>query len=135
MTDDPKPTEVWGLYDANGKLRETTYIDDLANWWAHEVIPDNDGWTIRRVRVEPGDGWRPMSEAPKDGTRVLLWVVHPSARYSKDAIGDGYAAPVIAYWTDHNSGGWVWHGVGGEFTAWQPLPAPPVSVEPGTEVA
>lgn len=69
--------------------------------------------------------WLPIESAPKDGTRVLLWVEHSNAKYSRDPIGEGWAAAHVAYWTDFNTGGWVWHGLCGAPTLWQPLPASP----------
>lgn len=71
-----------------------------------------------------------MEEAPRDGTPVLLWMVHENAQWSADPVRDGWETPVVAYWTDFNTGGWVWHGLCGAPVAWQlaplrPLPSPP----------
>jgi len=65
--------------------------------------------------------WRPIAEAPKDGTEILTWV-------------GGVAEPFkyICRWSDSYS----IHGLGGnwtdglcnmgiEVTQWMPLPAPP----------
>lgn len=72
--------------------------------------------------------WQTMESAPKDvGTQILLWMVHPSARYSPDPVGEGWAAVVTAEWTDHHNGGWTWHGLCGRPTHWMPLPAPPTA--------
>lgn len=69
--------------------------------------------------------WQPIETAPKDGTRVLIWFVHENAKFSKDPIGEGWAAAHEAQWIDHNGGGWTWHGLCGVATLWQPLPSPP----------
>lgn len=69
--------------------------------------------------------WRDIETAPKDGTRIIAWCVHENAKYAKDPIAEGWEAAVIAYWTDFNHGGWVWHGHAGTFTKWQPLPPAP----------
>lgn len=83
---------------------------------------------IRELPVDGGaDGWLPIETAPKDGTRILAWCVHETAKYSKDPIKEGWAGAVIASWTEFNKGGWVWNGHAGTFTGWQPLPPPPVS--------
>jgi len=69
--------------------------------------------------------WQPIETAPKDGTYIIAWCVHPHAKHSAQPISDGYAQPVIAKWIDHNGGGWMWHGLSCEFTHWMPLPQPP----------
>lgn len=72
-------------------------------------------------------GWLPIDTAPKDGTRILIWFVHPNAEYSADPVGEGWAGPHEARWLDHNGGGWTWYGLAGKATFWQPMPAPPAS--------
>jgi len=68
--------------------------------------------------------WRPIEEAPKDGTPIIAWCVHPYA--SSMTQPDDYVGPVVARWIDHNGGGWTWHGHLGNFTHFRPLPSPPV---------
>jgi hypothetical protein len=73
------------------------------------------------------DGWQPIETAPRDGTRMLLWV----------AVNE---EPVIAAWcvsrAPYRFEGWStgWetasgYDVGyasiGDPTHWRPLPAPP----------
>lgn len=70
-----------------------------------------------------GGGWQDISTAPKDGTPILAWCVHPHARWAGD--DRDWAAPVVTSWTTHNGGGWTWHGMIGTFTHWMPLPAAP----------
>lgn len=78
----------------------------------------------REFGIEPqtvhGD-WLPIDTAPKDGTRVLLFVepyeYHEPFRDSADWRD-------IGHWTEHNRGGWV-HHVPGNPTHWQPAPNPP----------
>lgn len=68
------------------------------------------------------DAWRPISEAPKDGTRIIAW--WKQARH-----------PVIVWW---NNGGYASFTTGKHdrfgipdqyapdwFEAWMPLPEPP----------
>lgn len=74
---------------------------------------------IARLR---GD-WLPIETAPKDGTPILAWCVHPNARFVGDS--QAWAAPVVAQWITHNGGGWTWNGISGSFTHWRPLPSPP----------
>ena len=68
------------------------------------------------------EDWRDIASAPKDGTRILAWCVHPNDRYASD---DSYRGPVVAHWIDHNGGGWTWYGHLGQFTHWRPLPPAP----------
>jgi hypothetical protein len=71
------------------------------------------------------DGWKDISTAPKDGRWVLLWMVHKNAQYSDNPIEEGWEAPVVAQWIDHNGGGWTWHGLCGSPTRWSTLPPSP----------
>lgn len=68
-------------------------------------------------------GWQDISTAPKDGTVILAWCVHPNARFAGDS--KEWCCPVVAQWISHNGGGWTWHGMVGDFTHWHRLPAPP----------
>lgn len=66
--------------------------------------------------------WRPISEAPKDGERVLLWVC------SRGSVRRGL--PMIGYWDTDGTPGWCRSLVGDLIDGdavklWQPLPAPP----------
>ena len=66
-------------------------------------------------------GWQPIDTAPRDGAWVLL---HGLCEIP--CIDAGSPETVMAYWTNHNGGGWVWHGaVAMTFTHWLPLPEPP----------
>lgn len=67
--------------------------------------------------------WRPIESAPKDGTPILAWCVHPHARWATD--DKEWCAPVVTQWINHNGGGWTWNGMAGTFTHWRPLPAAP----------
>lgn len=74
------------------------------------------------------DEWNDdMDAAPKDGTRILLWMVHQNAKYSADPLTEGWVAPVVAEWIDHNGGGWMWHGLCGSPTRWARIPSPPAA--------
>ena len=99
---------------------------------AHDLL--NDGYCRHFLARTPdtspqarGEGWRPIEEAPKDGTPVLLWCVHPHARWATDARE--WSSAVVGQWIDHNGGGWTWHGMAGRMTHFMPLPAPPVESE------
>ncbi len=85
---------------------------------AHEVVAADLRAAAQAVRERE---WRPIAEAPKDGTEILTWV-------------GGVAEPFkyICRWSDSYS----IHGLGGnwtdglcnmgiEVTQWMPLPAPP----------
>lgn len=78
---------------------------------------------ITAVTSGQSEGWQSMESAPKDGTPILAWCVHPHARYAGDE--KEWCAPVVTQWTTFNGGGWTWHGMVGRFTHWRPLPAPP----------
>jgi hypothetical protein len=57
--------------------------------------------------------WQPISTAPKDGTRIMLWLSGP-IRSPKAVFGKGH------------SGFWITEGSGpANPTHWMPLPEPP----------
>jgi hypothetical protein len=87
----------------------------LTGWFSNAI---ENTCVTRRCRIPD---WRSMDTAPKDGTRVLLWMVHRNSEYSKDPIGEGWEGAVIANWTDFNKGGWTWYGLVGTPAAWMPL--------------
>lgn len=66
-----------------------------------------------------GEGWRPISEAPKDGTRFLAWPAH---------LDGGVTAAVETWWYEHPSTqGWITDAFDcGDYefapTYWSPLP-------------
>ena len=62
--------------------------------------------------------WQPIETAPKDGTRIIVWLEH-NPKLGHDP---SYSHATTAYWTDFNNGGWVWHGICGNITHWMPLP-------------
>jgi hypothetical protein len=64
--------------------------------------------------------WRPMREAPRDGTEIECLVYHRNRRYAKKSEKHEWTDIVKAHWTDHNSGGWVWRGMMGQFRGWRP---------------
>jgi len=67
--------------------------------------------------------WQPIETAPKDGTEIFV-----CGRCQKPSIDAGKAVRTIAYWTEHNGGGWVWHGAAMHFTKWMPLPELPETI-------
>jgi hypothetical protein len=75
------------------------------------------------------NGWRPISTAPKDGTRLL-------ADYDF-AVSDRSCAPMIVRWmADHHKGaGWYQDTCFTPYhvTHWQPLPPPPGEEGAGDE--
>ena len=73
--------------------------------------------------------WRPISEAPKDGTEILLFT-HQDV---DDFCDEAFDAVQIGYWDDgndapgtvwHRNAGWILQKIG-EPLAWQPLTLPP----------
>lgn len=66
-----------------------------------------------------GAVWHDIETAPKDGTKILV---------IKEYFDPYRKLPMswhdIAYWTTHNSGGWV-SATAGTPTHWRPLPPPP----------
>lgn len=80
-------------------------------------------------------GWMPIETAPRDGTKVDVWMeVYPSPRSM--GWGDSFRACDV-WWAD---GAWVRMHQGkptelfdGYITHWMPLPAPPAQPQKGTD--
>jgi hypothetical protein len=69
-------------------------------------------------------GWRPIATAPRDGTPILAFCVHPNARLAGEDSAE-WTEIVTTRWIDFNGGGWTWNGICGVHTHWQPLPTAP----------
>lgn len=65
---------------------------------------------------EPGSPWRPISTAPKDGTRILI--CRPPQWEPRQ---------IIVSWGEIVGGfGWIpWGSSDADFLGWMPLPDPP----------
>lgn len=63
------------------------------------------------------DYWKPISEIDKEeGKHRIVWIEHNPALGHKPE----YSHATIAYWTNHNGGGWVWNGLAGIITHYLP---------------
>lgn len=73
--------------------------------------------------TEETSGWQPIETARKvvDET-VLLRVEHMNYAIAAPEDKHRWEEVCSAYWTDFNSGGWVWHGLAGSPTHWMPIP-------------
>lgn len=78
------------------------------------------------ARVLSEEAWQPIATAPKDGTRVLGYVVHEPDDYSAER----FERICLIEWLDAVDGpfgrvaGWQAEWIGSP-THWQPLPKPP----------
>lgn len=66
---------------------------------------------------------RPMMDAPRDGTKILLWIEHENYRHCLPENKTDWAGWCIGNWTSHNGGGWTWHGLFGKEVGWTLLPS------------
>jgi len=103
---------------------------------AKDAFKDSCGLTINgdsamraALTAALGAMWRPISEAPKDGTEILLFT-HQDV---DDFCDEAFDAVQIGYWDDgndapgtvwHRNAGWILQKIG-EPLAWQPLTLPP----------
>lgn len=104
----------------------------LAAWEAYDNAPGcftNSELMRAALTAALGAMWRPISEAPKDGTEILLFTHHDADPFCEDI----FDAVQIGYWDDgndapgtvwHRDAGWILQKIG-EPLAWQPLPSPP----------
>jgi hypothetical protein len=91
----------------------------VAEAWNRRPLLDELDASKARI----AEGWMDIATAPKvDGGKCLLRVEHPNFAISHDPE---WEAVVVAYWTDFNKGGWVWHGMLGTATHWLPHPEMP----------
>jgi hypothetical protein len=71
------------------------------------------------------DEWQPIETAPKDGSLMLVFMRDEAiTRMWQYEDGDRSKLMALAYWTNHNGGGWVSYHPGIP-AFWMPLPAPP----------
>lgn len=96
-------------------------------------MSDIDEMAAEIVRLRKEREWRDISTAPKDGTRVMLWMV-PTYDGGTISLIDDDPHPVFGSWVkwadnDKESGfreGWTWYGSARcKPTHWMPLPPPP----------
>ena len=82
--------------------------------------------------AEAGDGWRGIETAPKDGTRVMLWMEPMNDARFAPTDGPHAVFGTWVVWSDAMKregmrDGWSWYGSPLHWpTHWAPLPAPPV---------
>jgi hypothetical protein len=71
------------------------------------------------LHIEECD-WLPMDCAPKDGTKIHLLIRHENYRYARTHDErDRWKQEVEAHWSDHNGGGWTYHGMMGQPIKWR----------------
>jgi len=69
------------------------------------------------------DELRAMIYAPRDGTKIELFIRHHSY-YAAQRTGDTttrWEGFCIGHWTDHNGGGWTWSGHAGTPEGWREI--------------
>ncbi|MBV2138549.1 MAG: hypothetical protein KUF79_17215 [Candidatus Thiodiazotropha sp. (ex Ctena orbiculata)] len=66
-------------------------------------------------------GFQPMSSAPRNGTEIEILFQHLNFYYADENSRDEWHQVCKAYWTNHNHGGWVWHGLAGTPICWRPI--------------
>jgi hypothetical protein len=97
------------------KLPDATYLRALAKWMMRHGIGSQ---TDHERLVEIGDGleWKPIPEAPKDGTQIVLLVNGKATAgwWRYDGWNDGWCLLGSSFVTSHRA------------SHWKPLPAPPV---------
>jgi hypothetical protein len=94
---------------------------------AKPVSSDDGGWSLRlalRAALEAADAaaWRPIAEAPKDGTHLLIGIAG-GKYHACDAWYDGF----VCDWITRRSGS-RWTRVTIPITHFRPLPSPPKGV-------
>ena len=88
--------------------------------------PTHAAAAYRAVKAEGviNQGWQPIESAPKDGTRILVWL-KPLSQHEKINTDAQHSWVDKAHWTKFNGGGWVHYQLGTP-THWMPLPNPPI---------
>lgn len=74
-----------------------------------------DALLSHKARLQPGtpaSQWKPVKDQ-----RALIFVVHMNAQFATDAADLAqWQGWFVGYWTDFNTGGWVWNGLSGVVT-------------------
>ena len=76
-----------------------------------------------RQQAERGEAWRPIEEAPKDWTDVLVFSPEHEG-FNCDGVFSAFYDTDEAGWSTHGPG----HSIRLHPTHWQPLPTPPEAV-------
>lgn len=106
---------------------EIEFVERMEHDWVHDIIPNSDDADRLFALARRGAAvqWRPIEEAPRDGTPILLLIQFP----------DEPPHIITALW-DGRVPKWPWRPVGGssaygeEYTThWMPLPPAPKGAE------
>lgn len=81
------------------------------------------GEITRAMHQQQCPDWQPIETAPKDGTRILAFMVD-RAEIRKGFPPAELDGIDVIYWSTIHNGGWVSHRFGSP-THWMPLPEPP----------
>ena len=108
-----QPTEAWAVVLPDGDLASLELSNNQTSARADTLRYDD----ARVARVLISEGWRPIAEAPKDGTFLLLWI--PTATGARWSIGYWNAKRGEPCW-------WEPYTMRVKPTHFMPLPAPPV---------
>lgn len=121
-------------YDASDLLKRTSQgwsVQAALERLMKDAIPA----AVSAYLAEAGDGWMPIETAPKDGTRVMLWMEPMNDARFKPTDGPHAVFGTWVVWSDAMKregvrDGWSWYGSPLHWpTHWRPLPAPPAAQE------
>lgn len=108
----------------NGRDPFAHYRDYRANW---------DRMARAAIAALPPQDWQDIASAPKDGTRVLLWMEPVNDARFKPIDGRHTVIATWVVWSDAMKrdgmrDGWSWYGSPLHYpTKWMALPAPPAA--------
>jgi hypothetical protein len=111
----------------DGYVRGRDAMQEQADFWRKRAQDERKRAQLAALRSGAGEeGWQDIASAPKDGTRVDLWV------QPHDAFANGNAGRIAEAW--FSWGAWLRPTRGykiarvadcGEPTHWRPVPARP----------
>lgn len=110
------PLDIHTLADALAEIKQFNSVD--------EGLDIAEAISVLRGFADSAT-WRDMESAPKDGTRILAFMVDEAPHRKPFPESERTGIDIIS-WTGHNGGGWVSHRFGSP-TAWLPLPSRPAT--------
>lgn len=115
------PERIWLQHDPNdeacGEMPDDWTIEGIT--WCWHRIGESD---VEYIRADLSPQWRPISEAPMDGTWLMLYCPHPECTRVDVTHWVAHWVQSVGGWTDQGDSVVAWAD---DATHFMPLPEAP----------